>query len=140
MHGYGISKRPSPEGTAAGVVAEVLNFLEERIESTVAAGLSRERIFVDPGFGFGKTIQGNLEMIRRLRELRVLGLPVVIGPSRKGTIGRILGGLPVQERVEGTAAAVAVCIMNGADVIRVHDVGVMVRVARAMDAIVRVSE
>jgi len=72
--------------------------------------------------------------------LRVLGLPILIGPSRKGTIGRILGGLPVQERVEGTAAAVAVCIMNGADVIRVHDVGVMVRVARATDAIVRVSE
>ena len=140
MHGYGTSKRASSEGTAAGVVAEVLNFVEERIESAVAAGLSRERILVDPGFGFGKTIQQNLEIIRRLRELRVLGLPVVIGPSRKGTIGHILGGLPVQERVEGTAAAVAVCIMNGADVIRVHDVGVMVRVARAMDAIVRVSE
>ena len=140
MHGYGISKRPSSEGTAAGVVAEMLNFLEERIESAVAAGLARERIFVDPGFGFGKTIQQNLEIIRRLRELRVLGLPVVIGPSRKGTIGHILGGLPVQERVEGTAAAVAVCIMNGADVIRVHDVGVMVRVARATDAIVRVPE
>jgi len=140
MHGYGISTRPSSEGTAAGVVAEVLNFLAERIESAVAAGLSRERILVDPGFGFGKTIQGNLEIIRRLRELRVLGLPVVIGPSRKGTIGHILGGLPVQERVEGTAAAVAVCIMNGADVIRVHDVGVMTRVARVADAIARAPE
>ena len=72
--------------------------------------------------------------------VRVLGLPVAVGPSRKGTIGHILGGLPVQERVEGTAAAVAVCVMNGADVIRVHDVGAMVRVARAMDAIIRVSE
>ena len=140
MHGYGISKGAPSEGTAAGVVAEVLNFLEERIESAVAAGLSRERILVDPGFGFGKTIQGNLEIIRRLRELRVLGLPVVIGPSRKGTIGHILGGLPVQERVEGTAAAVAVCIMNGADVIRVHDVGVMTRVARVADAIARAPE
>src|SRR2546426_11961234 len=132
MHGYGTSKRASSEGTAAGVVAEVLNFVEERIESAVAAGLSRERILVDPGFGFGKTIQQNLEIIRRLRELRVLGLPILIGPSRQGTIGRILGGLPGQGRVEGAAAAVAVAIMNGAGVVRVRDVGVMVRVARAM--------
>ena len=139
MHGYGTSKRASSDGQAA-VVAEVLAFFEERIEFAMAAGLARERILVDPGFGFGKTIQQNLEIIRRLRELRVLGLPILIGPSRKGTIGHILGGLPVQERVEGTAAAVAVCIMNGADVIRVHDVGVMVRVARAMDAIVRAAE
>jgi len=139
MHGYGTSKRASSDGQAA-VVAEVLAFLEERIETAMAAGLARERILVDPGFGFGKTIQQNLEIIRRLRELRVLGLPILIGPSRKGTIGHILGGLPVQERVEGTAAAVAVSIVNGADAIRVHDVDVMVRVARATDAIVRVPE
>jgi len=103
----------------------------------VASGVARERILVDPGFGFAKTVQQNLEIIRRLRELRVLQLPVVIGPSRKGTIGRVLGGLPVQERVEGTAAAVVVAIINGADVIRVHDVRVMTRVARMTDAIVR---
>src|SRR2546427_13069472 len=121
MHGYGTSKRASSEGTAAGVVAEVLNFVEERIESAVAAGLARERILVDPGFGFGKTIQQNLEIIRRLRELRVLGLPILIGPSRKGTIGHILGGLPVQERVAGTAAAAAVWMMRRAAVSPVHD-------------------
>ena len=103
----------------------------------LASGVARERILVDPGFGFAKTVQQNLEIIRRLRELRVLQLPVVIGPSRKGTIGRVLGGLPVQERVEGTAAAVVVAIINGADVIRVHDVRVMTRVARMTDAIVR---
>lgn len=136
MHGYGTSKLPSAEA-APGIVSEVLQFLEDRIESAVAAGQPRDRILVDPGFGFGKTIQQNLEIIRRLRELRVLELPIVIGPSRKGTIGHILGGLPVQERVEGTAAAVAVSIMEGADVIRVHDVGVMTRVARATDAIAR---
>ena len=135
MHGYGVST--PAESPARGVVSEVLEFLEERIESAVASGVARERILVDPGFGFGKTVQQNLEIIRRLRELRVLQLPVVIGPSRKGTIGRVLGGLPVQERVEGTAAAVVVSILNGADVIRVHDVHVLARVARMTDAIIR---
>jgi len=135
MHGYGAAM--SPSALAARVMPEVLEFLEERIESAVASGVARERILVDPGFGFGKTVQQNLEIIRRLRELRVLQLPVVIGPSRKGTIGRVLGGLPVQERVEGTAAAVVVSILNGADVIRVHDVHVMARVARMTDAIIR---
>ena len=135
MHGYGVST--SAESPTRGVVSEVLEFLDERIESAVASGVARERILVDPGFGFGKTVQQNLEIIRRLRELRVLQLPVVIGPSRKGTIGRVLGGLPVQERVEGTAAAVVVSILNGADVIRVHDVHVMARVARMTDAIIR---
>ena len=135
MHGYGVST--PADSPARGVMSEVLQFLEERIESAVASGVARERILVDPGFGFGKTVQQNLEIIRRLRELRVLQLPVVIGPSRKGTIGRVLGGLPVQERVEGTAAAVVVSILNGADVIRVHDVHVMARVARMTDAIIR---
>ena len=135
MHGYGAAM--SPSALAARVMPEVLEFLEERIESAVASGVARERILVDPGFGFGKTVQQNLEIIRRLRELRVLQLPVVIGPSRKGTIGRVLGGLPVQERVEGTAAAVVVSILNGADVIRVHDVHVLARVARMTDAIIR---
>jgi len=135
MHGYGAAM--SPSALAARVIPEVLEFLEERIESAVASGVARERILVDPGFGFGKTVQQNLEIIRRLRELRVLQLPVVIGPSRKGTIGRVLGGLPVQERVEGTAAAVVVSILNGADVIRVHDVHVLARVARMTDAIIR---
>lgn len=136
MHGYGASK--FPDSPAHGVVSEALEFLQARIESAVASGVARERILVDPGFGFGKTIQQNLEIIRRLREFRVLGLPIVIGPSRKGTIGHLLGGLPVQERVEGTAAAVAACIMNGTDMLRVHDVRVMARVARVTDAIVRV--
>lgn len=135
MHGYGAAT--ATDAPVHGIVSEVLEFLEERIESAVASGVARERILVDPGFGFGKTLQQNLEIIRRLRELRVLKLPVVIGPSRKGTIGRLLGGLPVEERVEGTAAAVVVSIINGADVIRAHDVRAMSRVARVTDAIVR---
>ena len=135
MHGYGTA--PAADAPVHGIVSEVLEFLEERIESATAAGVARERILIDPGFGFAKTVQQNLEILRRLRELRVLKLPVVIGPSRKGTIGRVLGGLPVEERVEGTAAAVVVSIINGADVVRVHDVRVMTRVARMTDAIIR---
>ena len=95
-------------------------------------------MIVDPGFGFGKTPAHNLELIRRLRDIRdTLGLPVLVGVSRKSTIGTVLGGLPPEERLEGTAAAVALAVANGADVVRVHDVQAMARVARMSDAIVR---
>ncbi|MDR7481009.1 MAG: dihydropteroate synthase [Armatimonadota bacterium] len=119
------------------IIAEVGEFLAERIEAAVGAGILRDRILIDPGFGFGKTVQQNLVLLRRLRDLRALGRPVVIGTSRKGTIGRVLGGLPVEERLEATAATVAVAIAHGADIVRVHDVKTMVRVARMADAIVR---
>jgi len=135
MHARSEPRRPT--AGAADIVAEVLSFLEERIEAAVAGGVSRERLMIDPGFGFGKTVQENLELLRRLGEFRVLGLPVVIGTSRKGTIGKVLGGLPASERLEGTAATVAVAITQGVDIIRVHDVTAMVRVARMTDAIVR---
>jgi len=91
---------------------------------------------IDPGFGFGKTPQHNLELIRRLRELRSLGRPVLIGPSRKATIGKVLGREP-DERQWGTAALVAAGIMHGADIVRVHDVAQMAQVARMTDAVVR---
>jgi dihydropteroate synthase len=100
------------------------------------AGIPDECILLDPGIGFGKTIQQNLELINRLDEIRLLGFPVLLGPSRKSFIGYTLD-LPPDQRVEGTAAAVAVGITRGADVVRVHDVEVMVRVARMTDAIVR---
>lgn len=136
MHGYGTPEptRLDPNGD---IVAAVQAFLHERIEVAVAAGILRELILIDPGFGFGKTVRQNLEILRRLGELRALGRPIVIGSSRKGTIGRVLGGLPVHDRVEGTAATVAVSIVHGADVVRVHDVRIMTRVARMTDAIVR---
>ncbi len=133
MHGYGT---PVPTDNR-DIVAVAHEFLSERIEVAVAAGISRDRILIDPGFGFGKSVQQNLEILRRLKEFRTLGCPIVIGPSRKGTIGHVLGGLPVEDRLEGTAAAVAVSIVNGADVVRVHDVRAMARVARMTDAIVR---
>lgn len=110
--------------------------LEGSIALAVDAGVDRRRLIVDPGLGFGKTVAENLEIVRRLRELCVLGHPLLVGPSRKSTIGRVLD-LPVEDRLEGTAAMVAVAIANGADIVRVHDVRAMVRVARMTDAIVR---
>ena len=100
-------------------------------------GLAEEQIIVDPGFNFGWKDDQALEMIRRLAELRVLGRPILIGTSRKSTIGNVLGGLPVEDRLEGTAATVAIAIANGADMVRVHDVKQMTRVARIADAVVR---
>lgn len=100
-------------------------------------GLPDDRVILDPGFNFGWTPGQALEMLRRLRELRILGRPLLVGTSRKSTIGAVLGDLPVEERLEGTAATVAIAIANGADIVRVHDVKEMARVAKMSDAIVR---
>jgi len=101
-----------------------------------AAGLPDEKIILDPGIGFGKTVEQNLELLNRLDEIRALGFPVLLGPSRKSFIGYTLN-LPPDQRLEGTAAAVAVGIVRGADILRVHDVEFMARVAKMTDAIVR---
>ena len=125
------------EGTAyRDLVPDVIGALQRAIDRATAAGIAFEDIIVDPGMGFGKTAEHNLEMLRRLDELDVLGRPVLVGMSRKSTIGYVLD-LPVEERVEGTAATVAFSVAAGADVVRVHDVREMVRVARMSDAIVR---
>ncbi|MHB1356975.1 MAG: dihydropteroate synthase [Anaerolineae bacterium] len=118
------------------LLAEIIRDLRCYVDQALQAGIARERIIIDPGIGFGKARTENLYLINHLDELRSLGLPVLLGPSRKAFIGYTLG-LPVTERVEGTAAAVAVGIMRGADIIRVHDVAQMVRVARMTDALVR---
>ncbi|MFC1637725.1 dihydropteroate synthase, partial [Candidatus Margulisiibacteriota bacterium] len=97
------------------------------------------KIIVDPGIGFGKTVDHNLEILARLRELKVLGCPLLVGASRKSLIGRVLD-LPVDERLEGTAATVAVSIAHGADIIRVHDVKELARVAKMTDSILRRKE
>jgi dihydropteroate synthase len=120
----------------ADPIAEIIASLRRSLEVAAAAGVPRENIIVDPGIGFGKSWQHDLEIIRRLAELRELGLPVLIGPSGKSFIGKVLD-LPVPERREGTAASVAIGIANGADIVRVHQVGPMVRVCRMVDAIVR---
>jgi dihydropteroate synthase len=112
---------------------------KELMESVVIAqqhGISNERIILDPGIGFGKTVAQNLELIDRLDEVRALGYPLLVGPSRKSFIGYTLD-LPPEERFEGTAAAVAICIDRGADIIRVHDVKGMLRVVHMTDAMIR---
>ena len=118
------------------LVPDVIASLRRVAGIARAAGIPDGNIILDPGIGFGKTPDHNLELLRRLPELRALGFPLLLGVSRKSTIGRILN-LPAEERLEGTAAAVAMSIAGGADIVRVHDVKEMVRVARMTDAIVR---
>ena len=133
------------------LVAEVCAGLRRSIAIARAAGVADDKIIVDPGIGFGKTADHNLELLRRLPEIKALGFPLLLGVSRKSTIGRIINlpagelpagelpadELPADDRVEGTAAAVALGIAGGADLVRVHEVKEMARVARMADAIVR---
>ncbi len=119
------------------IVSDVVRFLCASIERALAAGIAWEHIIIDPGIGFGTTPEENLTLLRRLGELRALGRPILLGTSRKSTIGRVLGGLPASERLEGTAATVALGIAQGADIVRVHDVREMMRVVKMSDAVVR---
>ncbi len=118
------------------IVPEVTSSLRQGIELAQDAGVAWENIIIDPGIGFGKTLEGNLELIRRLSELKVLGRPILLGTSRKSMIGLVLN-LPPEQRLEGTAATIALGIAAGADIVRVHDVLQMGRVARMTDAIIR---
>ena len=119
------------------LMGEIIRFLGERIEKAVAGGVTRENIIVDPGIGFGKKVEDNLRIIRHLRELKTLGRPILLGPSRKAFIGKATGVKIPAERIEGTAAAVTAAIMNGANILRVHDVGFMKRVSAMADALSR---
>lgn len=119
------------------LIHDIIASLRRSIRTAAAAGLPPDLIIIDPGVGFGKTSIQNLDVMRGLAELRVLGRPILLGTSRKSTIGKVLGGLPVEERVEGTAATVAIGIAHGAQLVRVHDVKYMKRVAAMTDAIIR---
>lgn len=119
-----------------GVMNGLHQFFQESFHRAEAAGLSKDRLILDPGFGFGKNAEQNLEVTRSLRDLTRYGCPILFGPSRKSTIGKLLN-LPVTEREEGTAAFVAMAIDRGADIVRVHDVRAMQRVVRVCDAVVR---
>lgn len=118
------------------LMGEVVADLEGAIDRALAAGVPRDDVIVDPGFGFGKTALHNLELLGSLASLRVLGRPILLGASRKSTLGRVLD-LPPDDRLEATLATTAIAIAHGADIVRVHDVRANVRAARMADAIVR---
>jgi dihydropteroate synthase len=120
--------------TYASLWGDILHFLGERIVVAKKAGIEERQIVVDPGLGFGKAAGDNLKILRDLNECRVLGVPVLVGPSRKAFIGQLTGGAP-EERIEGTAASVTAAILKGAHFVRVHDVGAMKKVAAVADAI-----
>jgi dihydropteroate synthase len=135
MHTKGMPRDMQHNPVYDDVVPEVMAYLGEGIELAVKAGVDREKILIDPGIGFGKTLEHNLSLLRRLDEFRGLGRPILLGTSRKKFIGTILD-LPVpEERVDGTAATVALGIERGAHIVRVHDVARMKQVARMTDAL-----
>ena len=135
MHIKGTPENMQEDPIYGDLIEEIIEYFEESISIAEKAGIHDEKIIVDPGIGFGKTFEDNLEIINRLSEFKRLGKPVLIGTSRKAFIGKVLGDVPVGDRVEATAATVAISIMNGADIIRVHDVKEMQRVAKVSDAI-----
>lgn len=137
MHMQGTPQTMQLNPTYTDCVGEIAEFLRQQAEAAQRMGLPKDRIIVDPGIGFGKTLEHNLEILRRLRELKALGYPVLIGPSRKSFIGKVLGIEVPAERIWGTAATVALAVANGADIVRVHDAREMVQVVRMTDAIVR---
>lgn len=136
MHMKGTPKDMQENPQYDDVVREILAFFRERIERGLIEGIKRDKMLIDPGIGFGKTVEHNLEIIRRLDEFKILDKPLVIGTSRKSFIGKVLG-LSVEERLEGTLATITASIMKGADIVRVHDVKECKRTAMMTDAIVR---
>ncbi len=119
------------------LVGEVVADLREALDRAMGAGVPRENLIVDPGFGFGKTPEHNLLVLRGLPALQVLGQPILLGTSRKSTLGLVLGGVPIEERLEATLATTALGIAAGVDIVRVHDVRANVRTARISDAVIR---
>jgi len=121
------------------IMSIVLSDLKRAIDVALEASIPWENIIIDPGVGFGKTLEQNLELVRQLDKLKILGRPILLGTSRKSMIGLVLD-LPEDERWEGTAASVAIGIAKGADIVRVHDIREMIRVCRMSDAIIRGKE
>lgn len=134
MHMQGEPRTMQSAPAYEDVVDDIKAFFEARMAYAIREGIREEAIWLDPGFGFGKTVAHNLTLLRRLDEFLPLGRPVLMGTSNKSTIGAVLN-LPVQERREGTAATVAIAILRGAACVRVHDVKAMARVARMTDAV-----
>lgn len=135
MHMKGKPRTMQKKPRYGNLMGELARFFKGRIRYAVSQGIREDQILVDPGFGFGKTPWHNIELTRRLGDLRALGRPIVYGSSRKSTLGHLLGGLPPEERVEATAASITAAILAGADWVRVHDVKAMARVVKIADAI-----
>jgi dihydropteroate synthase len=137
MHIKGSPKDMQKNPVYEALLPEIMDYLREGIRIAMEAGIPENNIIIDPGIGFGKRFEHNLEIIHALSEFALLEKPLLVGPSRKAFIGKILGDVPPGERFEGTAAAVAISIFNGAHIIRVHDVKEMAKVAKVADAIKR---
>jgi len=136
MHIKGTPKNMQENPYYDDVIEEITKYLKESIQMGEDAGVQRENIIIDPGIGFGKRLEDNLNILKNLKKFSILGCPILVGPSRKSFIGKILG-LPVEERLEGSLASLAVSIMNGANIVRVHDVKESKRVACLVDTILK---
>lgn len=134
MHMQGTPGNMQTNPFYTDLLKEVLGFFQERVEFCIRNGIEKKQIILDPGLGFGKRIEDNFELLRKLKHICDLGFPVLTGPSRKSFIGSTLN-LPVNERTEGTAAAVTASVLNGAKIVRVHEVKTMKRVAAIADSI-----
>jgi dihydropteroate synthase len=137
MHMRGEPKTMQVDPVYEDVVAEVRAFLGERIEAAVGAGIERDRMCADPGIGFGKTTAHNLAVLRSIASFRDLGVPIVVGASRKRFLGELSGTDDPTDRLEGSVAAAVWCASQGVELVRVHDVGPTVRALRVVDAIER---
>jgi len=135
MHARGTPKTMQEDTAYDDLIGEIKRFFDDRVGLALGLGVKREQIVLDPGIGFGKSVEGNLEIVRRLADLRIGEIPLMIGPSRKSFIGKVLDRT-VDKRIWGTAAVVALGIAFGARIVRVHDVGEMADVARMTNAVV----
>ncbi len=136
MHMKGTPKDMQKNPEYKDVVREVTQFLKERIDNLVSYGIDEMNILVDPGIGFGKTLEHNVLIIRRLAELKQLKRPILVGVSRKSMIGNILGGIPPEERLTGTIVVNTIALLNGASIIRVHDVKEGVQTCKIVESII----
>lgn len=137
MHTRGTPDTMQQDTAYADLMTEIIGGLQCSLKLAHEAGISDDRIVLDPGLGFGKDAAGNMEIIRRLSELSVFGLPLLVGPSRKSFIGSVLGRKPTDDRMFGTAATVALCVAHGASILRVHDVRAMRDVADMAHAVLK---
>ncbi|MFH1578181.1 MAG: dihydropteroate synthase [Candidatus Omnitrophota bacterium] len=135
MHMKGMPRNMQVDPKYKSLLDEIIDYLDAAIKRAEGSGVSKERIIIDPGIGFGKSVGHNLEIIRNLREFKVLGCPVLIGPSRKSFIGKILK-LPPQERLNGTLASLVAAVMNGVDIVRVHDIKPAAQAVKIADTII----